>query len=174
MWAESSPEKLLAVGSSEAVEAKPVVGDTIALTGLSPKLNRAVVLIDAAQAVGAVATVSGDADTPATVALEKLGTVTGRVFDADGNLAAGADVRVWLVLDGRMYDNLPDEVSATRGMFYIGPGRLASGFASRTTKTDKDGKFTLTGLLPGQEYRLVAGFNVEKKDVVNCCTRRPA
>ncbi len=155
------PEKLLAVGQTESHSAKPVAGDTLKLVGLSAKRARAVVLIDEAQTVGAVATVSGDAESPVTVTLEKLGSVKGRLFDADGNPAAGAEVRAWLVLDRQKYDNLPDETFASVGVFGIAPGAW-SGFTSRTAKTDKDGHFTLTGLIPGQKYRLVAGFNTEK------------
>jgi hypothetical protein len=48
------------------------------------------------------------------------------------------------------------------GVDGIAPGAWP-GFTGRTTKTDKDGRFELAGLLPGQKYRLVAGFNVEKQ-----------
>src|SRR5439155_12609437 len=106
------PEGLLAVGQSEAVEPKPVDGETLKLTGLSPKGARAVVLIDEAKTVGAVAAVTGDAETPAAVTLEKLGSVTGRVLTAEGGPAAGAEVRLWLILDRHKFENLPSEYSA--------------------------------------------------------------
>jgi protocatechuate 3,4-dioxygenase beta subunit len=156
------PEKLLAVGQSEAMEANPVAGDALKLSGLSPKMARAVVIFDEEKTVGAVATVTGDAEAPVTVTLEKLGSVTGRVFDADGAPAAGAEVRAWLRLDRAKYDNLPDEVFTILGASGIEPGAW-QGFTGRTAKADKDGRFTLTGLLPGQEYRLVAGFRTEKQ-----------
>jgi protocatechuate 3,4-dioxygenase beta subunit len=156
------PEKLLAVGQSEAMEARLVAGDTLKLSGLSPKMARAVVLFDEAKTVGAIAAVTGDAAAPVSVTLEKLGSISGRVFDADGAPAAGAEVRVWLQLDRAKYDNLPDEVFTLLGVSGIGPGAW-NGFTGRTTKTDKDGRFELPGLLPGQEYRLVAGFRTEKQ-----------
>jgi RNA polymerase sigma factor (sigma-70 family) len=156
------PKKLLAVGQTEAMEAKPVVGDTIKLSGLSEKQARAVVLFDEARTVGALAAVTGAGNEPVTIKLEKLGSVTGRVFDADGEPAAGAQVRVWLLLDRGKYDNLPDEVFTLLGVSGIVPGAWDQ-FTGRTVKTDKDGRFELPGLLPGQEYRLVAGFNVEKQ-----------
>ncbi|VTR92038.1 sigma-70 family rna polymerase sigma factor : RNA polymerase sigma factor, sigma-70 family OS=Singulisphaera acidiphila (strain ATCC BAA-1392 / DSM 18658 / VKM B-2454 / MOB10) GN=Sinac_5058 PE=4 SV=1: Sigma70_r2: Sigma70_r4_2: CarboxypepD_reg [Gemmata massiliana] len=156
------PDKLLAVGHTEAPEATQVTGGTLKIAGLSSSRTRAVVFLDEAQTVGAVAAVSGDAKTPVTVTLEKLGSVSGRVFDADGAPGAGADVRVWLVLAREKYDNLPDEVFADRGVFGIHPGAWQR-FTGRETKADKDGRFKLKGLLPGQQYRLVVGFHPEKK-----------
>jgi RNA polymerase sigma factor (sigma-70 family) len=152
------PAKLLAVWQTESPEPKPVAGDTLKMTGLSAKGARAVVLIDEAKTVGAVAAVTGDAETPVTVALEKLGSVSGRVLDADGKPAAGAGVRLWLILDRNKYENLPSEYSESFG---VEPSAWQE-FTGRTTKTDKDGRFTLTGLLPGQEYRLATGFDLEK------------
>jgi RNA polymerase sigma factor (sigma-70 family) len=156
------PEKLLAVGQHETNEPRLVTGDTLRLGGLSPKQARAVVLFDEAKTVGAVAGVTGDAETPATVNLEKLGSISGRVFDADGAPAAGAEVRVWLELDRAKFDNLPDEVFTQAGVSGIEKGAWQH-FTSRTAKTDQTGRFTLTGLLPGHEYRLRAGFNAEKQ-----------
>ena len=157
------PDKLLAVGHVAGTDAKPVVGDAIKLTGLSEKWGRAVILMDEARTVGAVASVTGDAETPVPVTLEMLGSLSGRVFDADGNPAAGAEVTVWLVLDRDKFDNLPDEVFASRGVFGIAPGAWQK-FTGRTVAADKDGRFTVPGLIPGQKYRLAAGFKMEKKD----------
>ncbi len=153
------PDKLLAVGQTN--EAKPVAGDTLKLTGLSAKKARAVVLIDEAKTVGAVAAVTGDAETPVTVTLEKLGSVAGRVFDADGNPAAGAEVRAWLVLDNQKYDNLPPDDFPDFGMSGVVLGAWSQ-VTGRATKADKDGRFTLPSLIPGQTYRLAAAFNPRK------------
>jgi hypothetical protein len=157
------PKKLLAVGQSEAIEPKAVVGGTLELTGLSAKRSRAVVLLDEAKTVGAVAAVTGDAEAPVTVTLEKLGSVSGRVFDAEGAPAVGAEVRAWLVLDHEKYENLPYEDFHSGGVLGIAPGAWAE-FTSRFAKTDKDGRFTLQGILPGQPYRFAAGFNLKKPD----------
>jgi hypothetical protein len=157
------PDKLLAVGHVGGADAKPVSGDAIKLTGLSQKWGRAVILMDEARTVGAVAAVTGEAETHVAVRLEKLGSLTGRVFDADGNPAAGAEVTAWLVLDREKFDNLPDEVFASRGVFGIAPGAWQK-FTGRTVAADKDGRFAIPGLLPGQKYRLAAGFKMEKKD----------
>jgi RNA polymerase sigma factor (sigma-70 family) len=226
------PDKLLVVGQrdrGQPIAPKPITGDTIKLTGLSPKQARAAVFIDAAQTVGAVASVTDEAETPFIVTLEKLGSVTGRVFDSDGNPAANADVRLWLLLEraeiqlteqaiaalkkenvpemvlskltplnGKVflhnlnavrevnkvlgaddsgkyeslivkhavhstkYDNLPMEIFTYPGANYFGLGAW-NDFTSRTAKTDKDGRFTLKGLLPGQPYHFIAGFNLKNQ-----------
>jgi hypothetical protein len=156
------PDKLLAVGHSEWGKVEPIKGDKLKFTGLSQKQARGVVLIAEARTVGAVAAVSGEAETPVTVTLEKLGSIAGRVLDADGAPALGAHVQVWLELDSDKYDNLPLETFVTLGVYGIAPGAWTD-FTSRTTKTDKDGRFVLPGLLPGQKYRLIAGFKVEEQ-----------
>jgi protocatechuate 3,4-dioxygenase beta subunit len=157
------PNKLFGAGQTGSMWATPVTGDMLKLTGLTPKRTRAVVLMDEAKTVGAVASVTGDVETPTSVKLEKLGSIEGRVLDADGAPAPGADVQVWLELDREKYDNLPLETSAILGVNGIAPGAWSS-FTSRMAKTDKDGRFALNGLLPGQKYRLIAGYNPEKKD----------
>jgi RNA polymerase sigma factor (sigma-70 family) len=154
------PETLLAVGQSDDDRPQPVAGDTIPLAGLNANRARVVVLFDEAKTVGAVAAVTGEADTPVTATLETLGSLTGRVFDSGGDPAAGAEVRVWLVLDRAKHDNLPNEFVKTLGLAGIVPGAWDR-FTGRTTKADKDGRFTLTGLLPGQKYRLRIGFDPE-------------
>ena len=155
------PEKLRAVGQTETRQPAPITSDTLELKNLSLTRARAVVLMDDAKTVGAVATVTGGADTPVTVTLEKLGAASGRLCTADGSPAIGAEVRVRLLLGAAKYDNLPDEVFTKLGVSGIEPGAWQH-FTGRTAKTDKDGKFTLTGLLPGQKYHLIAGFNFEK------------
>jgi len=156
------PEKLLAVGHTEEERAQTLSEPTLLLSGLSPQRSRAVVVIDAARTMGAVAEVKGDADTPITVKLEKLGSLTGRVLDPEGKPAVGAEVRVWLLLETEKYENLPFETFATLGVFGITHGAWQQ-FTGRVAKTDKDGRFTIPGMLPGQKYRLMAGYKVEKR-----------
>ena len=160
--AGKSAGTVLAVGQSGTADGTPLTGGTLRLTGLSPDRARAVVLFDEARTVGAVAAVTGDKDTPVAVTLEKLGSVKGRVLDPTGAPAAGARVRLWLVLDPAKFDNLPTEAFGVNGNNYFAPGAWQA-FTGRAVNTDREGRFEIPGLLPGQAYRLVAGYDVEER-----------
>jgi RNA polymerase sigma factor (sigma-70 family) len=226
------PDNLLAVWQTnrgQPLAPKPITDGKITLVGLSEKSARAVVLIDEAKTVGGVATVTGNAETPLTVTLEKLGSVTGRVLDSEGKPAADAEIRLWLLLDRQRFkiteealaafknekmpetvlsklialndrefvhqqlprelgkilgpddlrkyrtlilnhavnrnsfDNLPFEAFVFPGARYLAAGAW-NDFTGRTAKTDKDGRFTVSGLLASQQYRLLAGFKLDKAD----------
>jgi hypothetical protein len=129
-----------------------LAADRLTLGGLRPDGDRALVVIHEGRRLGAVAAVCGDSDRPFEVKLEPLGAVTGRLVDDDGKPLAGRAVALSLWLDPTRFDNLPDR--------FVSLGRFGGpwqGFTLRTAKTDRDGRFRLEGVLPGQRYDLDAG-----------------
>ncbi len=77
----------------------------------------------------------------ARVTLEPLGSVTGRLVQADGTTLPEARLDLWPMYSGRV-----PEVDAAR----LGSARL---FAE--TATDDDGRFRFDGLIAGVTYRLI-------------------
>ena len=83
-----------------------------------------------------LATIRGDETEPVIVKLGPVGTLTGRLLDTDGNALTGATVSIY-----------------ARGMI----ARELYRFATPTGKpvvTDKNGRFTLTGVVPGVLFSL--------------------
>jgi RNA polymerase sigma factor (sigma-70 family) len=68
-----------------------------------------------------------------TVQLQPGATVTGRLVDANGKPRAGLAVSVWFRAEGR---------------------QVWHNYSNEDIKTDRDGRFRVTALLPGRRYRL--------------------
>jgi RNA polymerase sigma factor (sigma-70 family) len=107
----------------------PEAGATVyALDAARP---RTLVVLHVEKSLGGTATIRGDEKGPVVVKLGPLGKVSGRFLEEDGTPLAGAEVSV----------NAQDEI-----------GRELYRFATPTRKparTDKDGRFTLDGIVPG-------------------------
>jgi RNA polymerase sigma factor (sigma-70 family) len=120
--------------------------DTAGFTvlGLNPRKPRALVFFHPEEKLGKVEQVRGDEEGPLTVHLEPLGSLTGRVVDAQGKPWAGLQVKVELTRLITAYKDLPWEV-----LDKLGP------VLTVVQTTDRDGKFRIEGLLPGLKYNLV-------------------
>jgi BlaR1 peptidase M56 len=93
-----------------------------------------------------------DGSGPVTVKLERCGTLTGRLIDDNGRPRTGVFI------------------SSDRP-FNEGESRFEKGSLSHGTRTDPDGRFRLTGLVPGMKYSLNAWrdemiFGLPVKDVI--------
>src|SRR5262249_58047867 len=88
---------------------------------------------------GKVGVVRGDDAGPLTVRLEPLGTLAGRVLDAEGRPWAGAKVHAELAAQITGHEGLAALVVTTFGRPLL----------TVEQTTDHEGKFRLAGLLPG-------------------------
>jgi protocatechuate 3,4-dioxygenase beta subunit len=153
------PKTLLALGHPESQSPRPVTADTLTVTGLSPNADRAVIVMDEAKTVGAFVAVRGDAGGPLSVKVDQLASLTGRLLDGNGKPLAGATVVFNLVLNAEKYDNLPGEFFEGQGVMVRGYYTQAwRSFTTRRVTTDDEGRFTVTGLLPGQTYHVWGGY----------------
>jgi RNA polymerase sigma factor (sigma-70 family) len=114
--------------------------------GLSVRQSRALVFYHPEKKLGKIVPVRGDETDSLTVRLEPLGAVKGRILNASGNPWAGLPVTVEVSRRVTDYKDVPWEVFE---------GGLALTLAIKT-KTDRDGKFHIEGLLPGLKYWLRA------------------
>jgi RNA polymerase sigma factor (sigma-70 family) len=96
---------------------------------LVPGRTRELVFEHKEKGLGKFLTVSAERNEPLTVRLEPYGSVTGRLVDKDGKPVAGA--RVQMGRAGFVCPDLPE-------------------------KTDRDGRFRASGLVPGQKYSVQA------------------
>ena len=86
-----------------------------------------------------------------------------RALDEDGKPAANLRIVVRLLLDGKGYANLPTEHHYLGGNFNIVPGSWRT-FTGREATTDKEGRFRVEGLIPGEKYNLFGGpGDIERK-----------
>jgi RNA polymerase sigma factor (sigma-70 family) len=102
---------------------------------LDPTRPRRLLFVHPARKLAAEATVRGDEKEPPTVTLRPAGSALGRALDSDGQPIAGADV--YPVFSQRIYNE--------------GYRHLLGGLPPRT---DKDGRFRLEGLVPGQAFHI--------------------
>jgi protocatechuate 3,4-dioxygenase beta subunit len=107
-------------------------GDFV-VTRLTPGRTRELVFEHIEKGLAKLVAIPGDRTEPLTVRLEPYGSVTGRLVDKDGKPVAGS--RVQMRRSGFVGSYLPD-------------------------KTDRDGRFRASGLIPGQKYWL-GGFREE-------------
>jgi RNA polymerase sigma factor (sigma-70 family) len=104
---------------------------TATVFALEPRKPRTLVFYHAGKQLGGTALVRGDEKEPVVARLGPLAKLVGRMRDADGNPLAGAEISV----NGR--------TEITRELY-----RFANP-SGKPVLTDKDGGFTLTGVVPG-------------------------
>ncbi len=134
--------------------AEKLQGNSIRISGLTPKDERVVVFLHPEKKLAKVQKVTAEDQEPLTVRLEPTGTLAGRVLDAEGRPWAGVKVRA-------AYRVQDLEQARTAGKDDEGlPWELLFDYPAwdkvinREATTDKDGKFHLDGLVPGLKYDL--------------------
>jgi RNA polymerase sigma factor (sigma-70 family) len=155
------------VGLTDSDRPQKLEGSTFAATGLEPKRQRALVFFHEGKKLGAVIGVDDAGANAFTVKLRPLGSLKGRLVDSDGKPMANLKVLVRLSLDDKRYLNLPEEYGRLSGAFNIVPGAWRN-FTGREATTDKDGRFRIEGIIPGETYNLYAGpGNIEYRGGVS-------
>jgi hypothetical protein len=109
---------------------------TATVLALNPDKPRRLVFLHPEKKLGGTAVIRGDEKEPVVVKLTPLGAVTARFVDSDGASLAGADISV----------QCPDTIGSE---LYRYLNRTAP-----PVKTDKDGRFTLPGVVPGMKFYL--------------------
>jgi RNA polymerase sigma factor (sigma-70 family) len=145
------------VGISDDTAPQKLGTEKFTANGLQTQTERALIFLHKEKKLGAVIGVGGEAENPLTVKLQPLGTLKGRLVDADGKPMGGRVIVVRLVLDSKKFCNLPHEWSNLGGFFNIQPGSWQD-FTSRKVTSRDDGTFTIEGLIPGERYDLYAGI----------------
>jgi RNA polymerase sigma factor (sigma-70 family) len=124
----------------------PMPTASFTVGGLAPGRTRSLVLIHPEMKLARVWGVRGDEKGPLTVRLEPLAGLAGRVVGADGKPWADLKVQVVMSADRKDYDDLPVD------LLYNYPQWQKLTGASATK--DKEGRFRVTGLVPGLKYLL--------------------
>ena len=109
---------------------------TVTVYALNPDKPRTLMVFHPAKNLSGTVPIRGDEKAPVTVKLGLMGSVIGRLLDTDGNPLAGAAVSI----------NAGSEIA-----------RELYRFANPTGKpvvTDKEGRFTLPGVVPGISFYL--------------------
>jgi hypothetical protein len=109
---------------------------TATVYALNPERPRTLVVFHPDKALGGTVTVRGEEKEPVIVKLAPVGKVLGRLLDTDGNPLAGAAVSV----------GAPSETVRELYRFANSTGKPAV--------TDKEGRFTLPGVVPGISFYL--------------------
>ena len=108
---------------------------TAPVYALDPKKPRLLTVYHRDKKLGGAVPVRGDEKEPVVVKLGPLGSVKGTLTDTDGKPLGGVDVSV-----------RPDGTGSELERF--------AGPIARAVRTDRDGRFTVTGVVPGMPFRL--------------------
>jgi RNA polymerase sigma factor (sigma-70 family) len=119
----------------------PASGSEFTVRDLKPEEPRLVQFSHAEKNLAGSLVVKGDETGPLTVKLEPAATLAGRFVNSDGKPLA--DLELIPITRGPQADPAnPPKADVTLGSF------------PRGLRTDKEGKFRITGLAPGLKYRL--------------------
>ena len=117
--------------SAQTLRTVPLRTATAKIYALDPSHPRAVIFLHSERKLAMTVVLRGDEKEPLTVRLQPTATITGRALTEDGQPLAGAEVSPrYLTLSGQ-------QLSKSQGRY-------------PPTKTDKDGRFRLEGVVPGQ------------------------
>jgi RNA polymerase sigma factor (sigma-70 family) len=117
--------------------------DAFTAGGLKPGRPRMLAFYHREKKIGKVLVLQGGETKPLNVRLESLGAIAGRVLDAKGRPWSGLNVFVSVTYEDKTY---PPEFP-----WFDSSWRKLTRFE---TKTDREGKFHIDGLLPGLKYNL--------------------
>jgi hypothetical protein len=133
----------LSLDPRKRARCKGLVTANFTVLGLNPRTPRNIVFFHPEKKLGKVQAVCGDEAGPLTVHLEPLGGVSGRILDAKGRPWAEVTVRAELTRLITAYKDLPWELLED-----LGPTMEVE------SKTEREGRFHVNGLLPGLRYNL--------------------
>ena len=108
----------------------------VTVYALDPAHPRRLVFLHREKKLGGTLMVRGDEKEPVVIKLTPLGSVTGRFLEGEGEPLVGAEISLYC----------PD-IAASE--LYRHLGRTAP-----SVKTDKEGRFTLPGVVPGMRFYL--------------------
>jgi RNA polymerase sigma factor (sigma-70 family) len=114
-------------------------GAEFTVRGINPRANRPLVFYHKDKNLGFfVKELRGDTSEPLTVKLQPCGSTSGRIVDPDGEPVVG----LRLIVQGRALPIVGD-----------------AGGGAHLVTTDKEGRFRVEGLVPGEEYRVSEAHN---------------
>jgi RNA polymerase sigma factor (sigma-70 family) len=121
--------------------------------GLNPKDPRCLVFVHPEKKLGKIQEVRGDEEGDLTIKLEPLGSVTGRLVNADGSAAGGLTITPQPPRRFADYKRLPIGLLRTIGS-RVGFDNDTRKWLPEPVKTDKDGNFQMDGFLAEFDYEL--------------------
>jgi hypothetical protein len=124
------------------------------LHGATLKEPRVLVLAHPEKKLARVVTVPAGHKGPLTVRLEATGALAGRVLDSNGRPWAGLTVKTSYRINDLEQARLAGKAIPRLPVEFLLDYPQWDKVLNREATTDKDGKFHLTGLLPGLKYDL--------------------
>jgi hypothetical protein len=121
--------------------------DTFTVIGLNPRRSWPLLFYHKEKNLGFYKEITGEEPEPLKIRLQHCGSATGRIVDKDEQ-------------------PVPELPLHSYRASYIGPG-------GAEVKTDKDGRFHVTGLVPGQTYWVSAANRPELRVRIDAFTLKP-
>jgi hypothetical protein len=110
---------------------------TVTVYALNPEKPRVLTIYHPEKNLGGTITIRGDEEQPLVAKLDPAGRMTGRLLNLNGTPLAGAQV------------SIGPQSYIGRDVYYRMPNPTG-----KPVFTDKDGRFTLTGIVPGISFSL--------------------